>query len=497
MGACCNNDKKYQMATKFYCRTCLVKHFGRPKQVRKWDNTPCLACGETFFNERMWNNIPGRGGMCDVLCQYTILINNWVQKEMLIEATWRRAVQQLNKEFYEHYQNLAPTREKQEQQLTQLNTRLCCHCLIPSDFEYCDDCDLIYNPLPCIIYTIFKEEEPISSCTSESESIFNFNSNSNKDNDENTGSSFIQHGINNDNDFNSDLNFDLNYKQYIALPDLAKEQELKWFSDNGEDIMPECMHDTDARFDLKYPGKDVIKLEPNVRVCINLRIALEIPATIMVLLASKSSLAKKGINIRRRIVDARYTENISAMLQNDSEKAYTIKPNKKIAQAIFLPLVKVASLVSVETREELGITTRGIQGFGLTGRIDVPVNMAKEEIVGQEKIISTSQAISIPSYSQYMLAIEKKKKEQEQIFETEANFCELGEIGLINLHIPAKSYSHIKILIYNNTGNVINIPEGTTIEYLTTEIEDQLPNPIPDFPQLCEYVDITLQTIYE
>ncbi|KAG9290866.1 hypothetical protein G9A89_011016 [Geosiphon pyriformis] len=96
-----------------------------------------------------------------------------------------------------------------------------------------------------------------------------------------------------------------------------------------------------------------------------------------------------------------------------------------------------------------------------------------------------------------MLAIERKEKKQEQIFEAEANFCESGDIGLINLYIPAKSYSHIKIPIYNNTGKVINIPEGTTIKYLTTEIEDQPPNLIPDFPQLCGYINITSQTIYE
>ncbi|KAG9305900.1 hypothetical protein G9A89_016552 [Geosiphon pyriformis] len=59
------------------------------------------------------------------------------------------------------------------------------------------------------------------------------------------------------------------------------------------------------------------------------------------------------------------------MLQNDSEKAYIIDPNEKIAQAIFLYLVKIAQLVLVENREELGITARWIQGFGLIGRIDV------------------------------------------------------------------------------------------------------------------------------
>ncbi|KAG9295663.1 hypothetical protein G9A89_002981 [Geosiphon pyriformis] len=278
-----------------------------------------------------------------------------------------------------------------------------------------------------MIYTIPKEEKPISSCTLESESPINRNLNSNND-DDNNGSSSIQNGNNNDNDSNSDTNSDLNYEQYIVLPDLSKKQELKWYSDNGEGIMPERVHDTDARFDLRYPGKDAIKLEPHSRTCLDLKIALEIPATTIVQLASKSSLAKREINIRGGIINMRYVGNIITMLQNDLEKAYVIEPNEKIAQAIFLPLVRIAQLVSVEKRKELGITARGIQGFRSTGRIDVPVNMAEEEIVGQGEIISTGQAIFIPPYSQYMLAIERKEKKQEQMFEAETTLCESREI---------------------------------------------------------------------
>ncbi|KAG9285504.1 hypothetical protein G9A89_006492 [Geosiphon pyriformis] len=260
--------------------------------------------------------------------------------------------------------------------------------------------------------------------------------------------------------------------------------------------MPERAHDTDAGFDLRYPGKDVIKLEPHLCTCIDLKIALEILATTMVQLASKSSLAKKGINIKERIIDAEYLGNIIAMLQNDSEKIYVIEPNEKIVQTIFLPLIKIAQLVSVGNREELGITVRRIQEFGLMGRVDIPVNIVEEEIIDKREIISTSQPISISSYDQYMIVIERKVKNQNQIFEAKAAHCESGEIGLINLHIPARNYSRIKIPIYNNTGKVIEISEEAIIGHLTTEIEDQPPNPIPDFPQLCEYVNITLQTIY-
>ncbi|KAG9294413.1 hypothetical protein G9A89_001918 [Geosiphon pyriformis] len=510
IGTCCENDEEYSTAARFYCHSCVLDCFRRPKRVRKWNNQPCLACGKTLLDEEMWNDIPERRGTCDISCQYTILISDWVRKRTPMEAAWRRAVQRLDscphnddkiwrmelakiegampeeikmikdnppvlleldrdaepiinlldlEQFHEYYQKLAPTREEQEQWLEQLNTRLCQHCLIPCDFQYCNECDLIYNPPPRMIYMILEEEKPISSCASESELPINRDSNSDND-DNNNGSSSIQNGNDDENDSDSDSKPDLNYKQYIALSDLSKKQELKWYSNNGKGIMPERAHDMDAGFDLRYPRKDAIKLELHLCTCIDLKIALEISATTMVQLASKSSLAKKGINIRGGIIDAGYVRNIIAMLQNDSEKTYIIEPNEKIAQAIFLPLVRIAQLVSVRKREELGITARGIQGFGSTDRIDVPVNMAEEKTVGQEEIIST------------------------------------GEIELINLHIPAKSYSSIKIPIYNNTGNVINIPKGITIGYLTTEIEDQPPNSIPDFPQLCGYVDITSQTIY-
>ncbi|KAG9289040.1 hypothetical protein G9A89_015589 [Geosiphon pyriformis] len=364
-----------------------------------------------------------------------------------------------SEQFYEYYQELAPTREEQEQWLEQLNARLCQHCLILCDFQYCDECNLIYNTPPRMIYTISEEEEPINSCASESESLINCDLDSNDD-DKNISSSSVQNSNDNKNDSNSDLNSNLNYEQYIALPDLSKEQELKWYSNNEKGIMPERVHDTDAEFDLRYPRKETIKLELHSCICIDLKVALKIPATTMVQLASRSSLAKRGINIRGKIIDVGYVGNIIVMLQNDSEKTYIIEPNEKIVQAIFLLLVRVAQLVSVEKRKELGITVRGIQRFGSTGRIDVPVNIAEEKIVDQGEIISMGQAISIPLYDQYMIGIKRKVKKQNQIFEAEPTLCESEEIGLINLHIPAKDYNHIKISIYNNTKNVIVILAG-------------------------------------
>ncbi|KAG9305938.1 hypothetical protein G9A89_016591 [Geosiphon pyriformis] len=189
-----------------------------------------------------------------------------------------------------------------------------------------------------MIYTIPEEDEPISSCTSELESTFNPNSNSDNDNDENNGFSFIQNGNENYDNSNSDSN----PETYITFPDLTKKQELKWFSNNDKDIMSEHVHDTNTEFDLRYLGKNPIKLEPYSCICIDLKIALKIPATTIVQLISRSNLAKKGINIREEIIDTRYIGNIIAILQNNSEKTYIINPNEKITQTIFLSLVKIA-----------------------------------------------------------------------------------------------------------------------------------------------------------
>ncbi|KAG9289110.1 hypothetical protein G9A89_022419 [Geosiphon pyriformis] len=277
-----------------------------------------------------------------------------------------------------------------------------------------------------MIYTISEEEEPISRCTSESESIFNLNSNSDNDNNKNNSFSSTQWG----NEKYSNLNANSNPETYITLFDLTKEQELKWFSNNNKGIMPERAHDTDARFDLRYLRKDPIKLELHSCTCIDLKVALEISATIMVQLVFRSSLAKKGINIKKRIIDAEYIKNIIVMLQNDSKKTYIIDPNEKIAQAIFLSLVKIAQLVLIRNRKELGITTRGIQGFRSTSKIDILVNMAEKEIVNKREIISIHQPISILPYDQYIVVIEKKVKDQTQIFEAEATLCESRKIGL-------------------------------------------------------------------
>ncbi|KAG9302583.1 hypothetical protein G9A89_007287 [Geosiphon pyriformis] len=344
MGICCGNNEEYTLATKFYCCLCIIKHFGRTKQVGKWDNKPCLACEKTFSNKEIWNDIPGQRRTCNKMSNY------WKSKTILYLC--------LNPNTSKLLMSLATLKitQKNFMNITSLNTQLCQYCLIPCDFQYCNECNLIYNPPPYMIYLISEEDKPISSCALELESIFNPNLNSNNDDDKNTGSSSIQNGNKNINNSDSDSN----PKIYI-------------YSDNNEDIMPKCAHDINTGFDLKYSERDAIKLESHLCTCIDLKIALKILATTMVQLASRSSLVKKRINIRGGIIDAEYIGNIIVMLQNNSEKAYTIDLNEKIAQAIFLSL---------------------------------------KEIIDKREIISTHQSITIPPYNQYILAIKREVKDQ-------------------------------------------------------------------------------------
>ncbi|KAG9305981.1 hypothetical protein G9A89_009305 [Geosiphon pyriformis] len=274
MGACIRNNKKWPIATKYYY------------------NTPCLACDEILPNKRLWNNVPGRERTCDKVCQYTILINNWMVIHMIITKSEEWQVLKLKA-----LHNLFTDDSDQEQQLVNLNTKLCNYYLISCYFQYCNKCDLMFNPSSRILYLITKLSEP-----------------------------------------------------------KEKEKLLAKNIDNDKKICPEKAHETGTGFDLRYSGQSSIVIALYSLVKIDLKIVLEIPVSIIIQVAFRLSLAKKEINIKEEIIDVRYTKNIIVMLQNNLDKPYKIKSHEKIAQAIFLSLVKIPQLALITTQEELGLT---------------------------------------------------------------------------------------------------------------------------------------------
>ncbi|CAG8668915.1 9999_t:CDS:2, partial [Ambispora gerdemannii] len=64
------------------------------------------------------------------------------------------------------------------------------------------------------------------------------------------------------------------------------EQSLKYYNHQKEGIQPEKAYHTDAGFDLRYPGKKPLILEPHTITKIDLKIAVEIPEGTMMQLAS-------------------------------------------------------------------------------------------------------------------------------------------------------------------------------------------------------------------
>ncbi|KAG9299253.1 hypothetical protein G9A89_013901 [Geosiphon pyriformis] len=130
---------------------------------------------------------------------------------------------------------------------------------------------------------------------------------------------------------------------------------------------PEKAHEIDAGYDLKYPEKNTLVLQPKSLRKINLKITLEIPPGAIVQIVSRLLLASKKINVKKGVIDAEYTGDIIIMLQNKTDKLFRIEHAEKIAQAIYLPLINILGLQSVKNREQLGKSERETQGFGSTG----------------------------------------------------------------------------------------------------------------------------------
>ncbi|KAG9291078.1 hypothetical protein G9A89_012950 [Geosiphon pyriformis] len=258
------------------------------------------------------------------------------------------------KDEVETYHQIAshtyPTKEAQIQQLKQINIQLCEECYL--------ECYALSIPLP-------------------------------DGNDENE----IEFGV-------SELVEELPTTP-IYLLEKQPPLQLKYFDNQGQGIRPEKAHEIDARYDLRYPEKDTLVLQPKFLTKINFKIALEISPEAMVQIASRSSLASKRINIRGGVINAGYTGDIIIMLQNKTDKSFKIEHAEKIAQAIYLPLITISSLQSVNNREQLGKSERGTQGFGSTGRFTVPINIALNTQNKSHQIFQLPQPITILSFGEH------------------------------------------------------------------------------------------------
>ncbi|KAG9289287.1 hypothetical protein G9A89_007848 [Geosiphon pyriformis] len=213
-----------------------------------------------------WIDVAMRGGVCDQTCQYALSISEKVRRgtpfdaaynsalnklyhyphnaEMIFDltialinrATQKDVCQMKEAKYIEYTMELAgfnyedeveiyhqiashiyPTKKAQIQRLEQMNIQLCEECVMPCDDQWCLECYALSIPLP-------------------------------EENDENK----IEFGI-------SELVEELPTTP-IYLLEKQSPLQLKYFDNHGQGIRPEKAHEIDAKYNLRYPGKDTLIL---------------------------------------------------------------------------------------------------------------------------------------------------------------------------------------------------------------------------------------------
>ncbi|KAG9284626.1 hypothetical protein G9A89_004668 [Geosiphon pyriformis] len=388
MGACISPEEEYESH--------LIK------RSRKWDETPCFTCEKQLPDECDWIDVVFRKGVCDQTCQYALSIAEKVKHGTPFNAIYNSILSKLyhypyDAEMIYELVMVLINRETKEDVLQRKKAEYIEYTLELAGFNYEDEVE-VYHQITSHTYPIQEaqiqrlEQMNIKLCEDKS------------------------------NEYKIEFGEPEATEKIETTPIyLIKNQpvsQLKYFNNNGQGIKPEKAHEIDTEYDLQYPGKNTLVLQPNSLTKINFKIVLKILLEAMIQIASRSSLASKGINIKGGIIDAGYTGDITIMLQNETDKPFQIEHAEKIAQAIYLPLINISGLQLVSQREQLGKSERGTNGFGSTGQFTVPVNIALNE---QKHL----EIYTCP-----------KPTTTQQIFESNEQICLEHNISIPNIYIP-------------------------------------------------------------
>ncbi|KAG9305736.1 hypothetical protein G9A89_005134 [Geosiphon pyriformis] len=174
------------------------------------------------------------------------------------------------------------------------------------------------------------------------------------------------------------------------------------------------------------------------------------------------------------------------MLQNNSEKTYIIEPNKKIAQTIFLLLVKIAQLVSVKNRKELEITVKKISGFGFTitgTELAIPFISPAVQIIGDNLKINSVIGGSNTSHNRELTALHKHTRAKKRPKTSSNIWCSFTETTQQNnfkvATTPDATTLEYYQLIYTHCKQRFNIPDG--IEVVKKSVYQYIENHINNY----------------
>lgn len=122
-----------------------------------------------------------------------------------------------------------------------------------------------------------------------------------------------------------------------------------------------------AGADLYACLEESIVIQPGKTAFVPTGIAMEVPVGCAGLIYARSGLAcKRGLAPANKVgvVDSDYRGEIMVALHNHGQEAQTVASGERIAQMIITPVLTPA----YETVEELSDTSRGVGGFGSTGK---------------------------------------------------------------------------------------------------------------------------------
>jgi dUTP pyrophosphatase len=136
---------------------------------------------------------------------------------------------------------------------------------------------------------------------------------------------------------------------------------MKVVLDEGA-FMPTRAHDNDAGLDL-YAREDTIVCAKESAI-FDTGVHVELPPDTVGFIKSKSGLYMKHGITSDGVIDEGYTGSIVVKLCNHGGRDYKVHKGDKISQLVVLPIMKPTP----EIAKTLGITDRGDNGFGSTGR---------------------------------------------------------------------------------------------------------------------------------
>ena len=131
--------------------------------------------------------------------------------------------------------------------------------------------------------------------------------------------------------------------------------------------LPEYHSDYSSGLDITADIKSPINLKQNEILLVPTGIKLKIPHGYEGQVRPRSGLAlNHGITILNSpgTIDSDYRGEIKVILINHSSKIFAIKPNMRIGQIVFSPIVKVQLILGNVNMFE---TKRSSKGFGSTG----------------------------------------------------------------------------------------------------------------------------------